>query len=302
MKRILFGSKALGDTIAWIPYVEEYRKINNIDITVGCEFYDLLIDSYPQIKFISRSQMLEIGFDLEIGFNWIVKDGIKTANLDIHPVDFRTIPIQKLASDLLGIDFKEIQPNIKPNRSKPSIEGDYVCISVQSTLQCKYWNNPTGWQEVVDFLNSEGLKVVLIDQYRSFGCAKNNIWNYPPNNVIDKSSLSLDLWSRINDLAYAKFFIGLGSGLSWLSWAVGTHVMMISGFSKPFCEFKSNITRIHNNNVCNGCYNDESLSFNNNDWLWCPKFKGTENAFECTKSITAKQVIDNIKSYLSNKT
>ena len=125
--------------------------------------------------------------------------------------------------------------------SQPKM-GKYVCIAVQSTLQCKYWNNPEGWQNVVDFLTSYGYEVVLIDQYYSFGSKEYNYWNYPPNGVIDKTSQNLDLWDRIRDLKYADFFIGLGSGLSWLSWAVGTYSFLISGFSKPFCEFQSNVT------------------------------------------------------------
>jgi hypothetical protein len=42
---IKFGSGALGDTIAWIPYVEEYRKINNVDVV--CYSY---IKSYKITK------------------------------------------------------------------------------------------------------------------------------------------------------------------------------------------------------------------------------------------------------------
>ena len=31
---VLFGSGAIGDTVAWIPYVDEYRKINNVKVIV----------------------------------------------------------------------------------------------------------------------------------------------------------------------------------------------------------------------------------------------------------------------------
>jgi autotransporter strand-loop-strand O-heptosyltransferase len=38
-------------------------------------------------------------------------------------------------------------------------------------------------------------------------------------------------------LRHASFFIGLGSGLSWLAWASGIPVVLISGFSLPNSEF-----------------------------------------------------------------
>ena len=110
--------------------------------------------------------------------------------------------------------------------------------------------------------------------------------------------MDLDLWDRIHDLYFCDFFIGLGSGLSWLSWAVGSHCFLISGFSKPFCEFQSNVTRIHNQYVCNGCFNDVSIPHNYDDWMWCPRFQNTDRAFECTTSITSQDVINKIDLFL----
>ena len=40
-------------------------------------------------------------------------------------------------------------------------------------------------------------------------------------------------------LIKAKFFIGIGSGLSWLAWACNTKTVLVSGFSKEWCEFKA---------------------------------------------------------------
>ena len=45
------------------------------------------------------------------------------------------------------------------------------------------------------------------------------------------------LQERLSLLHHADFFIGLGSGLSWLAWAADTPVVMISGFSHPSTEF-----------------------------------------------------------------
>ena len=64
-------------------------------------------------------------------------------------------------------------------------------------------------------------------------------------NIIDKTG-DIPLYDRIVDLKHAEFFIGVSSGLAWLSWAVGTHTVMISDFTPPWHEFQSNITRIYN--------------------------------------------------------
>ena len=95
----------------------------------------------------------------------------------------------------------------------------------------------------------------------------------------------------------AEFFIGIGSGLSWLSWAIGTPTALISGFSYPLSEF-ADCERIFNpdQNVCNGCFNRHWL--NPGDWEWCPDHKDTPRHFECSKTITTEMVIDGIKHYL----
>ena len=64
--------------------------------------------------------------------------------------------------------------------------------------------------------------------------------------------------NTISVIHHSEFFIGLSSGLSWLSWAIGKHVVMISNFTEPDHEFTTNCTRIINTDVCNGCWNNPS--------------------------------------------
>ena len=102
----------------------------------------------------------------------------------------------------------------------------------------------------------------------------------------------------MNYIHHSEFFIGLSSGLSWLSWALGKHVVMISNFTKSDHEFTSNCTRIINDSVCNGCWNKSEFRFNRGDWNWCPEHKGTPRQFECHKSITSEMVIKQIQHLL----
>ena len=65
------------------------------------------------------------------------------------------------------------------------IKGKYVCIAVQSTAQCKYWNLKGGWDAIVKYLRKKGYKVVCIDKHKQFGIKSH--WNFSPKGVIDKT-------------------------------------------------------------------------------------------------------------------
>ena len=101
----------------------------------------------------------------------------------------------------------------------------------------------------------------------------------------------LPLSERIELLAYADFFIGLGSGLAWLAYAVGCPVVMICGFSASWYEFFTPY-RVYNDMKCHGCYNDARIP--SNIIMKCPRHQGTPRAFECSSGATSKQVLQTI--------
>ncbi len=76
------------------------------------------------------------------------------------------------------------------------------------------------------------------------------------------------------------------SGLSWLAWAAGCPVVLISGFTHPTNEFATPY-RVINWHACNSCWNDPRHRFDHKDFLWCPRHAGTPRQFECTRLITA---------------
>ena len=92
--------------------------------------------------------------------------------------------------------------------------------------------------------------------------------------------------------SHADFFIGLGSGLSWLAWALRKPVVLISGFSLPYCEFHTPY-RIINTHVCHGCFNDTKISFDPHAMFWCPR-QDDKTKMACSTSITSIQVIHSI--------
>lgn len=278
---ISFESKSLGDTLAWIPYCEEFRKKHDCELIVSTFLNYLFVDQYQNIEFVNPgTPVLNIFSQYQIGW-FYNENGEFDSNK--HPFDFKKQPLQKTATDILGLDYVEIRPELKlPNKIKKKKVG----IGFHSTAQAKYWNNPNGWQEVIDYLNSVGYECMI---YSKEGNGYMNNF-YPKGVKIFKGG---NLQEVIDDLSTCEFFVGLGSGLSWLAWACELPVVLISGFSEKWAETKLDTYRVINENVCHGCFNNVRL--NAGDWNWCPLHKGTNRQFECTKEISSDMVIDSIK-------
>ena len=286
------GSSALGDTLAWMPYVEEYRLKNNCKIHCSTFKNELFEKSYPKINFIEPGSVVDCDEVIQIGWT---KDE-ETGQLR-PPADIRWRSLQETASFCLGLEnHRERKPKIHIEDKQKKIEGKYVCIATQSTNQTKYWNNEEGWGKTVEYLQSLGYKVVCIDKHRSFGIEGQ--WNLIPEGAIDKTG-DLPLQERITDLYNCEFFVGLPSGLSWLAWTLDKEVVMISGFSDPKTEFYTP-HRVINTQVCNSCFNKEEFC-SEGDWNWCPYHEGTEREYECTKEITFEDVkveIDKVVNFV----
>src|SRR6185437_17168031 len=98
------------------------------------------------------------------------------------------VGLHRAAGYILGVDPAEMPPQIAlADESRPNAER-YVCIAVQSTMLAKYWNNPTGWQEIVGFLKGAGYRVVCIDQKKTHGSGLT--WTHMPEGAEDELATS----------------------------------------------------------------------------------------------------------------
>ena len=282
---IAFDSRSLGDSLAWIPYVEEFRKKMNCQVICSTFQNSLFSESYPQIQFVQPGSVVH-GIVAQYNIGWYY-DGNGGVDQYRHPHNFRTQPMQKTASDILGLDFKEIKPKLN---LKEKTREKIVSIAIHGTAQSKYWNNEGGWQQVVDYLNDLGYRVLLISRE-----GDGYMGNFHPKGIEKINEGPIE--NIIDILQRSQLFIGIGSGLSWVSWATETPTCIISGFSFDYTEPSLDVIRIKTpEGKCTGCFNTHRLD--PGDWMWCPLHKGTDRQFECSKSITSGMVIEEISKYL----
>jgi autotransporter strand-loop-strand O-heptosyltransferase len=283
---IALDSRALGDTLAWFPYLEEFRKKHKCKLVASTFMNDFFSNEYPDIEFIKPGDMANELYAMYcIGLFYNEDDSI---NLFKNPIDPKEVTLQKMCSDILGLEYTEVKPKLQ--RKNPSLEKiKQVCIGVFGTAQSKFWNNPTGWQDVVDWLNNRGYTVKLLSKE-----GDDYMGNKLPKGIIHHPNGPIEL--VMDELKKSKAFIGIGSGLSWLSWSLDTPTVLISGFSYEWAEMQDCIRITTPKGKCEGCFN--RLRLNAGDWNWCPDHKGTDSQFECTKSITSEMVIAELQKFL----
>ncbi len=285
---IQFPVGTLGDPLGWFPYAVKFKDVHKCKLVCGMgdKLISLLRGAYPNITFLTHEEIKPEQYyaTYSIGLFFDDKDFVH------QPCDFRHVGLHRTAGYILGVDPTEVAPRFKLDDDTRPIAEPYVCIAVQSTTQSKYWNNPSGWREIVAFLKQSGYRVICIDQKPTHG--QNLIWNHIPNGAEDETG-ERPLQERARWLRHAEFFVGLSSGLSWLAWAADIPVVMIAGFTHPTNEFETPY-RVINYHACNGCWNDVRHRFDHKDFMYCPRHKDAPRQFECTRLIT----VDHVKATL----
>jgi autotransporter strand-loop-strand O-heptosyltransferase len=271
---ISFESSSLGDTIAWIPYALEFKKKHNCHVIVSTFKNFLFQDVYPELEFVEPGTVVNsISGMYSVGWFY---DSTK------EPVLPNTIPLQKAATNILGLDYEEIKPRIAYT-PRDVFDGKIVTIATNSTAGCKFWTREA-WQELIHYLHSKNYRVINVSK------EDNPFENCEP--LEDKS-----LQSAMDAISYSEFFIGLSSGLSWLAWAMNKPVVMIANFTEEGHEFSC--IRPVKKNVCSGCWNSPKYKFDKS-WDWCPVHAGTDRQYECQSSITSGDVIELISQKLTS--
>jgi len=261
---IALSSKSLGDTIAWAPYALEFQKKHKCKVIMST-FLNKILD-IPEIELVEPGTVVP-NIYAQYNIGWFY-DSNK------EPVLPNTIKLQEAATKILGLGFQEIMPKLKYDAGN-NLYGKYVTIATNSTSGCKFWTKE-GWQGVINYLHEKGYKVINV-----------SLEPNPFDNC--EQIINHDIQKTMDIIHHSQFFLGLGSGVSWVANALGKQVVMINNFAADDHEF--DCIRVTNKSVCNSCWNNPNFKFNAGDWDWCPVNKNTPRHFECQKSISAKHVI-----------
>ena len=278
-----FPTSGMGDRIVLFPYMEEFRKKWKCKVSCSVEPYlqELLRLYFPEIDLKPPKSSYAM---------YSPSPGLSPS---FTPEEVRKAPMEKIGQQIFGLQRAE---KIIYHPTNPrQIAEPYVCIAVQTSATFKTWLNPDGWPTVVDYLKQLGYRVLCIDKERER--TDHGFTVKIPAGAEDFTG-NLPLSERVNLLAYAEFFIGTSSGLSWLAWATDCPVILISGITPVWFEF-STPYRVINRLVCFGCVTDVSLRWG--DFENCPHHQGTDRAYECSKKISARQVIQTINQLLDDK-
>ena len=284
-----FDSSSLGDTLAWVEPAVEFKNKYGLKKMYLATHKNWLFDKdyYADqgIEFITPGEWPEDAVALWASGVYMEEVGGRVWFDNKNKRDWRKIYLGDIASDAFGVGQVMKAPKLTYT-GKHTQEKPYICIATASTAQAKYWNNPTGWQELINHYNNKGYDVYHISKEDTH---LTGLKNAPEG---------LDKVYQL--LQGAEVFYGISSGLSWFAWATDVPIVLISGFTPEVCEFDDERTlRIINKDVCNSCWFNHH--FDRGDWNWCPEHKGSERHFECTKSISAKDVISQVEAWEQTK-
>lgn len=277
---ISFATKAVGDIFAWMNSIERFQEKYNCRLTVVMdEKYHEVFRRKHNYKFVSVSSVPCYAYYM------LIPGGLDPSYNFIYS---RLEPLHYQADNILGLKHSNNLPLLDlPEKKKTD---KYVCCSFVGSSGCKNWNNKEAIQETVDYLNKIGYKVYIVG-------LKEDI----PDRAIDDTG-NKSFQERVDMISGADFFIGIGSGMSWVARACGIPVILISGFSLPFAEFETDY-RIISYKGCYGCYNNKLYDdvFSQKKTIEEKKklkgcfFQNTPKEFECSKNISSTMVIKAIK-------
>ena len=100
---ITLESKSLGDTMAWFPYIDEFRKKWKCTVICSTFHNNLFIEQYPDLEFVSTGATLDnIYATYRIGLFFV--DG--KIDYSKHKKNPTKISLLEMATDILGLEYE----------------------------------------------------------------------------------------------------------------------------------------------------------------------------------------------------
>lgn len=120
---IRLHSNSLGDTIAWIPIVEEFRKKHGCKVYCSTFNNNLFKKTYPQIQFVEPGKNVRNIYAV-YNIGWFYENG--KPDLSTIPTPFTDIPLQQTASEILGIHYEETPCFVSFEEAKTTIPKELI--------------------------------------------------------------------------------------------------------------------------------------------------------------------------------
>ena len=278
------SSKALGDTLAFLPCARLYRDKYHCQVFCWVDDYlsEFVGQLYPDIP---QVQSIDNAYATYYLGTWV-------GGSYGSPVEGRTYPLWQIAGAITGVEELPSMATMKLDCPRIITE-PYVCIGVQASTPRKGWHYPQGWNIITNVLKESGYRVICIDKHTISRADGYEITC--PQKAEDMTG-DFTLVERAQLLSHAECFIGLNSGLAWVAAAVNCPVVMISGFSEYYYELPT-AYRVVNRLVCHGCFNDSRVNFMRDEV--CPYHHGTERELECSKEISPLLVMKTVLQVLN---
>lgn len=265
-----FDSFCLGDSVCFGSFIDHFVSYHKPKFVYITTFLRHIFQSNnPKVQFIASTDNRE-----KLTIDKLINIGYDKGNLD-HTMGGMLYATKDTM--LLPQELKPGKVPVVPKERK--IIPNKITIAPETLKKIAEWDRDK-WQLLVNVLVNNGFEVYNVSYEDEMKL----------DNVIDVHGFD-DINVSLDHILESRLFIGLSSGLAWLSWAYEVPVVMIGGFTKRHNEF--DCYRVISDYGCNGCFNIfKNISSH------CPIFKDTDRSNECSKLITVQMVIDKVNTAL----
>jgi len=248
-----FATSALGDTLAWVPIVEEWIRVNNPSKVYLYTNWNRIFD---KSKYSNKIIWLDDAEDFNqvpnlrvfyvVGISRCHEKMLDPRTNHATPTNWKTTNMINTINYAFNVEPVERKPHLQPLEARLPINQKFVTLCPAASQKIKHWLNPKGWMSIIHKLNQLGYKVVVVG----------NTPNYLPDTI---DGVGPDIFQAMAYIKNAEFHIGLSSGLSWVAWAYNKPVLMIGNFTDPGYEFTSNVIRVYKDSNQAGLFNNSSI-------------------------------------------
>ena len=183
-KRVLISleSKSIGDTIAWAPYAVEFAKKHNCKVILSTFHNDWFkgLKAYKDIEFVEPGSVIECYVVYKIG--WFKGNSGKWDKFEMYPNQINLVPLQQTATDILGLEFKELNYGLNFSKLDKPIKEKYVIFAPNATSGCKEWSYEN-WVELSKLIKKLGYEVITLTKKPFYIEGTQNVWNESLNTV-----------------------------------------------------------------------------------------------------------------------